>query len=77
MCARRQRQSSRRRLGSEVKQLMKHIEKFIEGHAVQPLVKAMMSFRGIQILSATVIAAEIGDLRRFKTAGQFMAFFSG
>ena len=59
---------------ARVKQLMKHIEKFIEGHALQPLVKAMMSFRGIQILSATVIAAEIGDLRRFKTAGQFMAF---
>lgn len=59
---------------ARVKQLMKHIEIFIEGHALQPLVKAMMSFRGIQILSATVIAAEIGDLRRFKTARQFMAF---
>lgn len=59
---------------ARVKLLMKHIEKFVEGHALQPLVKAMMSFRGIQILSATVIAAEIGDLRRFKTARQFMAF---
>ena len=59
---------------ARVKQLMKHIETFIEGHALQPLVKAMMGFRGIQILSATVIAAEIGDLRRFKTARQFMAF---
>jgi transposase len=59
---------------ARVKQLMKHIERFVEGHALQPLVKALMSFRGIQILSATVIAAEIGDLRRFKTARQFMAF---
>ena len=33
-----------------------------------------MSFRGIQLLCATVIAAEIGDLRRFKSAWQFMAF---
>ena len=57
-----------------VKDLMKHIEKFVEGHALQPLVKALMSFRGIQVLSATVIAAEIGDLRRFKSARQFMAF---
>ena len=53
---------------ARVKQLMKHIETFIEGHSLQPLVKAMRGFRGIQILSATVIAAEIGDLRRFKTA---------
>ncbi|MBC7965505.1 MAG: IS110 family transposase [Fuerstia sp.] len=59
---------------ARVKQLMKHVENFVEGHALQPLVKALMSFRGIQILSATVIAAEIGDLRRFKTARQFMAF---
>jgi transposase len=57
-----------------VKDLMKKIEKFVEGHALQPLVKALMSFRGIQLLSATVIAAEIGDLRRFKSARQFMAF---
>ncbi len=57
-----------------VKDLMKHIEKFVEGHALRPLVKALMSFRGVQILSATVIAAEIGDLRRFKSARQFMAF---
>jgi transposase len=57
-----------------VKRLMKEIERFVEGHALEPLVKAMMSFRGIQLLSATVIAAEIGDLRRFKTARQFMAF---
>lgn len=51
-----------------VKQLLKHIATF------QPLVKAMMGFRRIQILSATVIAAEIGDLRRFKATRQFMAF---
>ena len=57
-----------------IKRLMKEIEKLVEGHALEPLVKALMLFRGIQLLSATVIAAEIGDLRRFKTARQFMAF---
>jgi transposase len=57
-----------------VKDLMKNIEKFVEGHALRPLVKALMAFRGIDTLSATVIAAEIGDLRRFRTASQFMAF---
>jgi len=57
-----------------VKGLMKYIETYVQTHSLQPLVKALMSFRGIQLLSATVIAAEIGDLRRFKTARQFMAF---
>ncbi len=59
---------------ARVKQFLKHIEQFVEGHALLPLVKALMSFRGVQILNATVIAAEIGDLRRFKSARQFMAF---
>jgi len=59
---------------ARVKQLMQHIEKFVAGHALHPLVRALMAFRGIQILSATVIAAELGDLRRFKTARQLMAF---
>ena len=57
-----------------VKRLMKDIGTFVAGHALEPLVKALMAFCGIQLLSATVIAAEIGDLRRFKTAPQFMAF---
>lgn len=31
-----------------VKDLMKKMEKLVEGHALQSLVKAMMSFRGVQ-----------------------------
>lgn len=59
---------------ARVKQLMRHIKTYVDGHVLQPLVKALMSFRGIDILSATVIAAEIGDLRRFTTARQLMAY---
>jgi transposase len=57
-----------------VKRLSREIERFIEGTALQPLVRALMAFRGISVLSAVIIAAEIGDLRRFQTARQFMAF---
>lgn len=46
----------------------KNAEKVVEGHVLQPLVKALKSFRGIQFLSATVIAADIGDQGRFKFA---------
>lgn len=59
---------------ARVKQLMQHIQTFVDSHALKPLVKALMSFRGIDLLSATVIAAEIGDLRRFRTPRQFMAY---
>jgi transposase len=57
-----------------VKRLAKEIERFIQGAALEPLIRALMSFRGISTLSAVIIAAEIGDLRRFRTARQFMAF---
>jgi transposase len=57
-----------------VKRLSGDIERLIEGTVLEPLIRALMSLRGISTLSAVIIAAEIGDLRRFRTARQFMAF---
>lgn len=57
-----------------VRRLSQEIERFVERTALAPLVRALQSFRGISTLSAVVIAAELGDLRRFATARQFMAF---
>jgi transposase len=38
------------------------------------LITALQAFRGIGFLSAVTIVAEAGDLRRFRTAPQFMAY---
>lgn len=38
------------------------------------LIAALQAFRGIGFLSAVTIVAEAGDLRRFSTAPQFMAY---
>jgi transposase len=38
------------------------------------LIRALQGIRGIGFLSAATIAAEAGDLRRFPTARQFMAY---
>jgi transposase len=38
------------------------------------LIRALQAFRGIGLLSAVTIVAEAGDLRRFPTAPQFMAY---
>lgn len=37
-------------------------------------IAALQAFRGIRLLTAATIAAEVGDLRRFTTAPQFMAY---
>lgn len=40
----------------------------------RPLVSALQAFRGVAFLTAVTIVAEAGDLRRFATAPQFMAY---
>ena len=60
--------------GERVARLMSDIEELIETSTLAPLVKALQSLRGVATLSAVVIAAEIGDLRRFDSAGAFMSY---
>lgn len=39
-----------------------------------PIVQALMALRGVDLLTATTLVAEIGDLRRFASAPQLMAY---
>lgn len=57
-----------------VEQLTKDIGELVEGWSLKPLVKALMGLRGVQLISAVVLAAEIGDFARFTTARSFMAY---
>jgi transposase len=38
------------------------------------MVEALQALRGIRLVTAATIMAEIGDLRRFDTAGQLMSY---
>lgn len=57
-----------------VEQLTKDIAELVEQWSMKPLVKALMGLRGVQMISAVVLAAEIGDFKRFATARAFMAY---
>lgn len=39
-----------------------------------PVIEALMALRGVNLLTATTIVAEIGDLKRFTSAPQLMAY---
>lgn len=39
-----------------------------------PVIEALMALRGVNLLTASTIIAEIGDLRRFASAPQLMAY---
>ena len=55
-------------------QLERDIDELVWTTALAPLVKALMAMRGVALVTATTVAAEVGDFRRFPTAGSFMAY---
>ena len=57
-----------------VARLTAALEELVKDTVLAPLVKALQAFRGVSVVSAATIAAEVGDLRRFATAGQFMSY---
>ena len=62
-------------LAERVARLTKDMEEIVEGTELAPLVKALQAFRGISLISAVTIAAEVGnDLKRFATPRQFASF---
>jgi transposase len=62
-------------LNERVERLTTAMETLVQETALAPLVTALQAFRGISMVSAVTIAAEVGnDLKRFATAGQFMSY---
>ena len=47
----------------------------LPGWKWEPVVRALMSLRGVQVLTAMTLVAEAGDLSRFTQARQLMNFF--
>jgi transposase len=57
-----------------VARLTKSIVELVETWTLRPLVMALQALRGISIISATVLAAELGDLMRFESAPKLMGY---
>lgn len=52
----------------------KQIESAAAESVFWPVIEGLMALRGVNLLTATTIVAEIGDLRRFASAPQLMAY---
>jgi len=61
-------------LAERVERLTKHMQQLVESTVLAPLVKALQAFRGISLVSAVTIAAEVDDLKRFPTPQRFMSY---
>ena len=59
---------------SRVERLTKDIVELVETWSLRPLVKALQALRGVQVISAVILAAELGDFARFASAPALMAY---
>lgn len=60
--------------GERVKRLDAALRECAQSAPQAVLIQTLQAFRGVGFLSAVTIVAEAGDLRRFPTAPQFMAY---
>jgi transposase len=60
--------------GERIKRLEAALHQCAQSASQVALIRALQAFRGIGFLSAITLVAEAGDLRRFRTAPQFMAY---
>lgn len=62
----------------EIEQRIQRLEEEIQHQAEKgyhaPIIKALQALRGVAVITATALVAEIGSFRRFQTASQFMAY---
>jgi transposase len=59
---------------ARVDRLERDIEELVETWALKPLVRSLQALRGVGLLTAVILAAEIGDYTRFRTAGELMSY---
>ncbi len=60
--------------GERINRLEAALHQCAQSSSQVALIRALQAFRGIGFLSAVTLVAEAGDLRRFRTAPQFMAY---
>jgi transposase len=60
--------------GERIKRLEAALYDCAQSSSQVALIRGLQAFRGIGFLSAVTLVAEAGDLRRFRTAPQFMAY---
>src|ERR1700734_2175346 len=51
-----------------------HIEAALQDWSLTPVVKALQALRGLALVAAATLVAELGDITRFANPRQFMAY---
>jgi len=62
------------RATTRVERLTQAIAEHVEQWALRPLVQALQALRGVSLVTSVILAAEIGDFKRFASPRQLMAY---
>ncbi|WP_094194408.1 IS110 family transposase [Bradyrhizobium viridifuturi] len=57
-----------------VERLERTIEEFVSAWSLEPLVRALQTLRGIDLIVAVTFATEVGDVSRFESPRQLMGY---
>ncbi|MGM0653617.1 MAG: IS110 family transposase [Bacillota bacterium] len=57
-----------------VKHLEKEIEHYVQGSVHEPVINALKSLKGIDLITAVGLVAEVGEFGRFKNPAQLMSY---
>ena len=60
--------------GKRLERYEAELPSVVAGWRWEPVVRALMSLRGVALLNAATLVAELGDLERFTTANQLMGY---
>ena len=60
--------------GQRLEHYQAQIPRVVSGWRWEPVVRALMSLRGLALLNASVLVAELGDLDRFEHPSQLMSY---
>jgi transposase len=63
-----------RQAGERIRRLEQAIAEAVPGWSLAGVVTALMALRGVDLIAATTLMAELGDLRRFRTPRQLMGY---
>lgn len=61
-------------LSKRLEALDGHLQRAAGESVFWPVIEALMALRGVNLLTAAIIVAEMGDLKRFASAPQLMAY---
>src|ERR1051325_4263692 len=59
---------------TRLERLTQHVAEVVSSWSMAPVVEAYQALRGVAFLTAVTFVAEIGDVRRFETSRQLMAY---